>query len=328
MTLLHRLVFSVAVLAFCVVVLGAYVRLSNAGLGCPDWPVCYGRLVPPTAAPEIDRANTAFPQRPVEIAKAWKEQAHRYAASTLGLGILLIALLHWRQRGALRPAGLPYVLVVLVIFQGLLGMWTVTLLLKPLVVVLHLLGGMTTLLLLWWITLRNLWHGFVGTGGRALRGHVIVAFTMLALQIASGGWTSSNYAAMACVDFPTCHGTWWPAMDFKEAFVLWRGLGINYEYGVLDAPARVAIHFTHRLGAMLTFAVVGSLAGRCLLSAQPTINRTGAVLAVALLAQIGLGIANVSLGLPLAVAVAHNAGAALLLLIVTTLLHLTTPSEH
>lgn len=325
---LHRLVLATAMLAFCVLVLGAYVRLSNAGLGCPDWPVCYGRLVPPTATHEIEHANAAFPQRPVETAKAWKEQIHRYAASTLGLGIVLIALFQWRQRGGLRPAGLPYVLVGLVILQGLLGMWTVTLLLKPLVVVLHLLGGMTTLLLLWWLNLRNRWHASAGAGGGALRGHVAAAFAVLALQIALGGWTSSNYAAMACVDFPSCHGAWWPAMDFRQAFILWRGLGINYEYGILDAPARVAIHFTHRLGALLTFVILGSLAVRCLLSTRSALSRAGAALAVVLVTQIGLGIANVSLGLPLAVAVAHNAGAALLLLIVTTLLHLTIPSKH
>src|SRR5581483_6630313 len=307
-----RLVLAVAVLAFCVVALGAYVRLSNAGLGCPDWQVCYGRLVPPTAAAEIKDANSAFPQRPVETGKAWKEQIHRYAAGTLGLGILLIAWLGFRRPGALRPAALPYALVALVVLQGLLGMWTVTLLLKPLVVVLHLLGGMTTLLLPWWLVLRNLWP----------------AFAMLTLQIALGGWTSSNYAALACVDFPTCHGAFWPAMDFKEAFVLWRGLGINYEYGVLDAPARVAIHFTHRLGALLTFVVLGLLACRCLRGGRPVLKRAGTALALILLAQISLGIANVRLGLPLAVAVAHNAGAAALLLIVTTLLHLTTPLKQ
>ena len=161
-----------------------------------------------------------------------------------------------------------------------------------------------------------------------MRAHAVAAFAVLALQIALGGWTSSNYAAMACVDFPTCHNTWWPAMDFKEAFVLWRGLGINYEYGVLDAPARVAIHFTHRLGALLTFVVLGSLACRCLLSDRSVLNRAGAALAVMLVIQIGLGIANVKLGLPLTAAVAHNAGAAMLLLIVTTLLHLTIPLKR
>lgn len=325
---LPRLVLAVAVLAFCVVALGAYVRLSNAGLGCPDWPVCYGRLVPPTAAAEIKDANSAFPQRPVETGKAWKEQIHRYAAGTLGLGILLIAWLGFRRPGALRPAALPYALVALVVLQGLLGMWTVTLLLKPLVVVLHLLGGMTTLLLLWWLVLLNLWPASSGSGGPDLRRHVIAAFAMLTLQIALGGWTSSNYAALACVDFPTCHGAFWPAMDFKEAFVLWRGLGINYEYGVLDAPARVAIHFTHRLGALLTFVVLGLLACRCLRGGRPVLKRAGTALALILLAQISLGIANVRLGLPLAVAVAHNAGAAALLLIVTTLLHLTTPLKQ
>lgn len=318
-----------ACLAYGVVVLGAYVRLSDAGLGCPDWPVCYGRIIPPTAEHEIHEANTAFPQRPFEGAKAWKEQIHRYAATTLGLLIVLLAGLAWRSRRDVNPPfGLAMFLVGLVIFQGLLGMWTVTLLLKPLFVMLHLLGGMTTLLLLWWLVLKTRATTAVNRAGGSLHILAAVTLTVLYLQIALGGWTSSNYAALACTDFPRCHGSFWPTMDFKEAFVLWRGLGINYEFGVLETPARTAIHFTHRIGALLTSIVVVLLALACMRSGVTALLRAGAVLLVVLGAQLALGIANVVYGLPLPVAVAHNGGAALLLLTVGTVLYFAGQNVH
>ena len=319
-----KLVLVAFCLAYMVVVLGAYVRLSDAGLGCPDWPVCYGRIVPPIAEQEIEAANTAFPHRPVEMAKAWKEQVHRYSASVLGLLIAALAVLVYRHRDhSMQPVVLPIFLVVLVIFQGLLGMWTVTLLLKPLFVMLHLLGGMTTLLLLWWLNLRlSATMPGRGTAGRADIYHwAWLAMAIVYTQIALGGWTSSNYAALACRDFPTCHGSFWPPMDFKNAFVLWRGLGVSYEYGVLDAPARTAIHFTHRLGAMITALVILVLGIRCLRDPRPVLRHTGGVLIGALVLQIALGVSNVLYGLPLPVAVAHNAGAALLLLLVGSVLY-------
>jgi cytochrome c oxidase assembly protein subunit 15 len=311
-----------ACLAYGVVVLGAFVRLSDAGLGCPDWPVCYGRIIPPTAAEEVAQANAAYPHRPVESHKAWKEQVHRYFASALGLLIIVLSVSAWRNRRAPgQPVGLPSVLLAVVIFQGLLGMWTVTLLLKPLVVVLHLLGGMTTLLLLWWLYLRVRLPGPVTGGVNGLTAWTVVAMGVVYFQIALGGWTSSNYAALACRDFPTCHGSLWPEMDFREAFVLWRGLGINYEYGVLEAPARTAIHYAHRVGAVVTLLVVGLLALRCLARAEPVMRRAGGVLLAALALQLGLGVANVVLSLPLPVATAHNGGAALLLLASATVLY-------
>ena len=322
-----------ACLALCVVVLGAYVRLSDAGLGCPDWPGCYGRLVAPTAPTAVADANQAFPNRPVQSPKAWKEMIHRYAASTLGLLILGVAFMSLRRRrqDPEQPLRLPLFLVGLVVLQGMLGMWTVTLLLKPLIVTMHLLGGMTTLLLLWWFTLRLKWRDFAGAAapaGQELRLFVVLALTVVYCQIALGGWTSSNYAAIACgASFPSCNGQWWPAMDFKDGFTVWRGLGINYEYGVLDAPARTAIHMTHRLGALLTFLVVGALAVRCLATGLRGLQKAGLVLALALVFQVSLGIANVRLGLPLPVAVAHNAGAAVLLLSLATVLHLLMPAQ-
>jgi cytochrome c oxidase assembly protein subunit 15 len=258
---------------------------------------------------------------------------HRYAASTLGLLILAAAFLSLRRRrhNPDQPVALPLFLVVLVVMQGLLGMWTVTLLLKPLIVTLHLLGGMTTLLLLWWLSLRLKWRPYAGTAapaGQGLRLLAVLALVVVYCQIALGGWTSSNYAAIACgATFPSCNGQWWPPMDFKGGFTVWRGLGINYEYGVLDAPARAAIHMVHRLGALVTFIVVGTLALRCLSAAANGLKKAGLVLALALLVQVSLGIANVRLGLPLPVAVAHNAGAAVLLLSVATVLHLLAPAR-
>jgi cytochrome c oxidase assembly protein subunit 15 len=314
-------------LAYGVVILGAYVRLSNAGLGCPDWPVCYGRIVPPTAEPEVAAANAAYPQRPVETAKAWKEQVHRYFASTLGMLIVILAMLAYRQRRQPhQPLVLPSILVLLVVLQGLLGMWTVTLLLKPLVVMLHLLGGMTTLLLLWLLHLRTRTSSPLINAEPGLHTWALLALTMVYLQIALGGWTSSNYAALACRDFPTCQGSFWPAMDFKEAFVLWHGLGINYEYGVLEAPARTAIHVMHRYGALLTAIVLGALGMKSRRAVDPRLRCTGNLLLCALLLQLTLGVSNVVFGLPLPVAVAHNAGAALLLLTTATVVYFTRRS--
>ncbi|MGH8236295.1 MAG: COX15/CtaA family protein, partial [Steroidobacteraceae bacterium] len=238
-------------LAFGVVVLGAWVRLSAAGLGCPDWPGCYGHLSVDDAARNVDAINEAFPHRPFEYHKAIKEMVHRYFASGLGLLILALAgLAIWNRRDSQQPLVLPIVLVGLVILQGLLGMWTVTLLLKPLIVVLHLLGGLATLSLLAWLAIPNAaaptpsLHRLAGEGregarATALRKISVTALVVLALQIALGGWTSSNYAALACPDFPTCQNSLWPDMDVKDAFVLWRGLGIDYDGGGLDHPARV-----------------------------------------------------------------------------------------
>jgi len=299
------------VLAFCVIVLGAYTRLSDAGLGCPDWPTCYGHLTVPDS-PEAVEQQHYLDQRPLEPAKGWAEMIHRYFAGTLGLFILVIAVWSWRLRRHHpdQPLVLPLVLLGVVIFQALLGMWTVTLLLKPLVVMGHLLGGFTTLGLLFLllrITGRRL--GF-GPRGRVLAS---IALVVLVTQIALGGWTSTNYAALSCTDFPTCQGSWWPEMDFSEAFVMWRGLGINYEYGVLEHPARTAIHVTHRFGALTTLLVVGGFALYLLGRGGPA-RRAGIPVLLLLVLQIGLGIGNVLLHLPLPVAVAHNAVAALLLL--------------
>ena len=312
-----------SLLALCVITLGAYVRLSDAGLGCPDWPGCYGRIDVPSSQAEIDAANTAYPQRPVDTAKAWKEMAHRYLAGLLGLAILVLALLAWRRRrDPGQPLLLPTLLPVLVLFQALLGMWTVTLLVKPAVVTAHLLGGMATLALLWLLSLqlKQRKHGHWRSVSSPLVLSVI-GLVILVAQITLGGWTSTNYAATGCIQFPACYGDdWWPAMDFRQAFVIWHGLGINYEFGILDSSARTAIHMTHRVGALVTALYIGGLCIYLLRHARSGFARAlVAALAALLLLQLVLGITNVLAQLPLSVAVAHNGVAALLLLALLTL---------
>jgi cytochrome c oxidase assembly protein subunit 15 len=320
-----RFIHLATVLALIVVVLGAWVRLTDAGLGCPDWPGCYGSLIVPDQETEAAASNAAFPERPLDSAKAWNEMIHRYAATTLGLAILLAALLAWlNRRDTKQPVILPVVLLGVVIFQGLLGMWTVTLLLKPLIVMAHLIGGLTTLSLCFWLLLEH--YRRPHTTAYQQRFFVkpaLIALIVLIIQIALGGWTSSNYAALACPDLPTCNGEWWPEnANFAEGFVLWRGLGIDYEFGVLDTPSRVAIHYTHRLGAMVTFLLLGFVALQfARQKTAPPMRHAGQLTIVALIAQVTIGISVVWFGLPLSVATAHNGVAALLLLATINLNH-------
>ncbi len=310
---LYRLLLPLALLlAFAVVGLGAYVRLSDAGLGCPDWPGCYGHLVGvPDQAHEQAAAAQAFPGKPVEAHKAWKEMVHRYFAGTLGLLVLAITVLAWRHRRALNQSPmLPTALLMVIAFQAALGMWTVTLLLKPVIVSAHLLGGMTTLALLLWLNLERQTMP-AAAAGPGLRFWGGLALAAVVVQIALGGWVSSNYAAVVCPDFPMCQGTWLPDMDFTNAFHLRRELGQTGDGNLLSLAALTAIHWTHRLGALVVLGLVGGLG--LALARKPAWKGGGLLLLVLLTLQISLGIANVLLALPLAVAVAHNLGAATLL---------------
>lgn len=324
MTWLQRINLLALALCFCVVVFGAYVRLSDAGLGCPDWPGCYGHLTVPDAQHELDAAAETFPQRPVEAPKAWKEMIHRYLASTLGLLIVAMAVMSLFSRLPGRPRILPWALVGLVMFQGILGMWTVTWQLKPLVVTGHLLGGMTTLaLLLWhWLRLRAASQGarVLPPGPAGIRAFAAVGLLVLVCQIFLGGWTSTNYAALACPDFPTCHGVYLPEINVPKAFTLWHGLGINYEYGILDSRERVTIHLFHRIGAIITAFTLLLLGLLLLRKGGATLWRPmGIALIAALALQLTIGVSIVILQLPLLLAAGHNAGAAILLMVLVAL---------
>jgi len=326
---IHKLAMIAAIIAFCVIVLGAWVRLSHAGLGCPDWPGCYGQLTWPDAVQEIETANRAFPERPFESSKAWREMVHRYLAGGLMVLVLLIWWKCWRgPRFNHQFRVLTTILLILIIFQALLGMWTVTLKLKPIIVMAHLLGGMTSFSLILWLMFSNRrqYADKPSMRVRRMRGPIITGIMVLAVQIALGGWTSANYAALACPDVPMCTGQWWPETNFREGFVLWREIGVDYEGGVLDQPSRVAIHLTHRIGAVVTLFVLLTLAYRA--TRIPRLRTGGQVLMSLVLAQFTIGILNVVLYLPLPNAVAHNAGAALLLATLLGLLNRTSTRAH
>lgn len=322
----RRAALLAAILCAIVVVVGAWVRLTNAGLGCPDWPGCYGHIHPAQLVDRVAEINADNPERPFDYQKALNEMVHRYIVGALGILVLALAALSvWNRRDPAQPRVLPWVIVVLLVLQALLGMWTVTLLLKPLIVTLHLLGGLATLALLWWLALpperREL-----KAAERPVRRLAIAALAVLVVQLALGGWTSTNYAAAACADFPSCHGKWWPDMDFKNGFVLWRGLGIDYEGGVLDTPARVAIHYSHRLGAYLTGLVLLLLVLGAWRRAQTALTRgaaTAVLVAVAL--QILIGMNLIWQGWPLWLGTSHNAGAAILVLAMVALLRFLSP---
>ena len=372
----HRIAWLAVILTACVVVFGAFVRLSDAGLSCPDWPTCYGRATWPSQVQEA-AAHAASEIRPFEDHKAWREQVHRHLAATLGVLVLLLALLAARKRrfgialilgasalvAAAIPAymqgqiGLAFALagageailllaalrwsnidlaragaltLAVIVFQALLGKWTVTLLLKPVIVMGHLLGGMTTFSLLVWMAWRATHLPIHLADARVLRRWLVGGLAVVGVQIALGGWVSANYAALACgaggwvteqhhyFDFPQCVGQWWPQGDFREGFVLWRGLGVDYEGGVLDGAARVAIQMAHRLMAVAVLVYVLWLSLR--LFRTPGMRGWAAMLGVLVLAQATLGILNVKLALPLSVAVMHNAGAAALLFVLVSLL--------
>ena len=303
------------ILALIVVILGAYTRLADAGLGCPDWPGCYGELLVP------DVISSEY-ERPLDVAKAWKEMVHRYAASILGLSILVIFLLAvFRKTGREQSIRLPTALLLLVGFQGALGMWTVTEQVHPGIVTMHLFGGFSTTTLLFWLFLNQRPQPKIGQP--VLKRHklmLIIVTALLIFQIFLGGWTSTNYAALSCGEyFPTCLGEMWPEdMDFKNAYY-WGELGVDYEFGILENQTRTAIQMVHRVGALVVTAAIIALsfALKNYLAFQKNIVIVLALLGV----QVALGIINVVMSLPMFAAVMHNAVALFLLLSLISLAH-------
>lgn len=300
----HRLAKTALILAVLVIMLGAYTRLTDAGLGCPDWPGCYGHI---GGGHQL---------------KAWTEMVHRYAAGVLGILILILA--GWaviRRRSHFRqPALVPFLLVGVLIFQAVLGMWTVTLKLLPLVVTSHLLGGMAIAGLLSWLTFAT--RPLPGVHLPGLTVGVVIGLLILILQLFLGAWTSTNYAALACgADFPTCQGSLWPPMDWPHAFNILSPIGPDYEGGRLEMMARVTIQIAHRYWALVTFIYLGGIALLLLtLKSYRRLYGFGACLLILLCLQVLLGILNVVLLLPLSIAVAHNGAAVLLLITVVALL--------
>ncbi|MCQ8848625.1 COX15/CtaA family protein [Alteromonas stellipolaris] len=342
---MKKLVLFSLFLAAVVIILGAYTRLTDAGLGCPDWPGCYGNLTVPLSDAKVAAANTAFPERPVEAHKAWNEMIHRYFAGALGLCILAIAVIAVRQRHKGTPVKLPLLLLGLVTFQAALGMWTVTLNLLPVVVMGHLLGGFTVLSCLFVLYLRLRKHsavslqlhkshaaqsvsddGYYPRQSNTLTTTAFIGMVILVGQIALGGWTSANYAALACTDMPICEPGWQQRLDFQGAYSVPEAQ--NYEFGAHNYGERATMHIVHRFGAVITFVYLTVLAFMWLRSSRlpPSVKR-GCVLMVGVLCvQVALGLSNVLFSLPLFIAVSHNAVAAMLLLTLIWLTWSVAPS--
>ena len=302
--------------ALLVVSVGAYTRLADAGLGCPDWPGCYGFLTVPDQVEDVELAETRYPGAPVEFVKAWWEMGHRYIAGALL--VLVFSMLVMAYRGRERedtPLALASVLMVIILCQAAFGAWTVTLKLWPQVVTAHLLGGFTTLSLIWLLFLRQGGFSQIVAALPAPTLLARVAFAVVVLQIMLGGWVSSNYAALACYDFPSCDGTYAPPMDLQQGFNIFQSVGPNYLGGIMTSEARTAIHWVHRIGAIIVLFVVGGL----VLQVVRQVATVGYALLAALVAQITLGILNVVWVLPLLNATAHNTVGALLLLVLVTI---------
>ncbi len=343
---LRNLVAFAIFLTLTVILLGAWTRLEDAGLGCPDWPGCYGHFTVPQDAEYIAKAEIEYNQK-FEVEKAWPEMIHRHFAKAIGLVILIIFIgtLMGRKKDSSLPIVLPCILLPLVIFQGLLGMWTVTLKVHPFIVMSHLMGGFTTisLLFLYYLQLRPKIVSVSQVVAKKFKKLATVGLVLVVIQIALGGWTASNYAATICTELPVCNSGWTKNVDFKEGFDLWQKgfefdefklneleklqVGprkpqegkpfINYEGGALSSKGKVAIHVTHRFGAYIVFIVIGLLAILLMREKDSVLLRQfGRVLLGVLLLQMLLGISNIVFSLPLYVAVGHNGGGALLLLTV------------
>ena len=315
MNFYKRLTLFATLLALIVVSFGAYTRLTDSGLGCPDWPGCYGTLSVPESIDQIEKAQVVYPDSPVEVEKAWIEMIHRYIAGILGIMILVIAFMSIKLKDQINYSlKWPFFLLGLVIFQAALGMWTVTLLLKPAVVSSHLLGGMTVLGILTFLMHRNYGtHRENFVSNRFERKIIRFSLVLLFIQIALGGWTSTNYAALACTDYPTCHGSLIPEMDFSNAFTIFRELGVTSLGEPLSLEALHAIQWVHRVGAIVLLVYLLFVA--YILKVNQGFNMWRNVLILVISLQFIIGIANLLLHLPIVLATLHNLGAALLVVI-------------
>ena len=315
----QRLLFLTWFLTLDLIMFGAFVRLTDSGLGCPDWPGCYGSVTPIGALQSIREAAQVMPEGPVTLPKAWIEMIHRYVGALLGMLIIAISWMAWRYRTKLGDSPvLAFVTLVAVCIQGAFGAWTVTHQLMPLVVTVHLLGGMTLLALMTWLAARERPHQPVSSWTQRYLGWAYFGLFLLFVQIALGGWVSTNYAALACMDFPTCQGSWWPPMDAANGFALVRGLGEMPNGEMISQTALTAIHWVHRNVAWLVFAFWGWLAWR--LRADTALRNPATLVIGLLFAQLLTGLTTIFFQWPLVIAVLHNGGAAGLVLGVVTLL--------
>jgi cytochrome c oxidase assembly protein subunit 15 len=314
-----KILFLTWFLTFDLIVFGAFVRLTDSGLGCPDWPGCYGSVTPIGAMAEIRQAVSVMPDGPVTLPKAWIEMVHRYVGALLGFLIICICWMAWRHRKSFKQSpALATVTLIAVCIQGAFGAWTVTLKLMPIVVTIHLLGGMSLLALMTWLAARERQHPQVAITMQPYKQWMWVGFVLLFWQIGLGGWVSTNYAALACMDFPTCQGQWLPSMDFSNGYSLIRGLGEMPNGEMISQTALTAIHWVHRNFALVVFIYLGILGLR--LRADPGLRGPATLMLVLLLAQLLTGLTTIFFQWPLLIAVLHNAGAAGLVLVSVTLL--------
>jgi cytochrome c oxidase assembly protein subunit 15 len=319
----RKLAWVTLFLTFDLIMFGAFTRLTDSGLGCPDWPGCYGHANPLAANGQISAAEAAMPNGPVTVVKAWIEMIHRYLAMAVGVlivAMMVIAWLRWYRSGRrvrLAVPVLPTLLFGFVCLQGAFGAWTVTLKLQPIIVTIHLLLGMGLLGMLTWMAASQNPHPPVAAAGARLRTAAAIGLAVLVMQIALGGWVSTNYAALACTDYPLCHGALVPKMDYEHGFTLWRQLGMTAGGDYLPFDALTAIHWTHRTFALVVVVLLGWLARKAM--RIDGLQKTGRALLLMVALQFIIGVATVFLNWPLAIAVLHNGGAALLVVLTVML---------
>jgi len=327
-----RLAVFAVLFSFLLLILGAWGRVTEAGLGCPEWPGCYGRLFAPLTARDFNEARQYFPRQTPEEERALKETLHRYFSGALGLLIIRLAWLGWQLKKRVRKQQvlIPALVAVLVFAQVVLGILTIKLQNKPLVTMLHISAGLTIFGLLWWVVLREqrFWKPVAAAPAvlKSLRPRAMLGLILVIGQLILGAWVTANYAALACPDFPACQASYWPEMDVLNGFTLWRDIGIDYEGVQLDLPATTAIHMSHRVGAGILLLYIGILSVRTIrLGARDRLCRFGMLVLFVLLAQVTLGIISVLTHLPTALVVVHSAFGALLLLSLITLNHAVRP---